>query len=111
MSFTIEFIKMFSLGLFYAAPILFFLLIVIILLGQMVGTKEHWSKTDALYYSFITATTVGYGDFHPKTKPGKFIAIAIAVVGLLLTGIIVALGVKAATVAFQKIYEVSAILG
>ena len=105
MGFTFQFVKMFVLGLFYASPLMIFLIAVIILLGSMIGKREGWSKSDTLYYSFITATTVGYGDFRPTQKISKYIAIAIAFVGLLLTGIFVALGVKAASVAFQSIYQ------
>ena len=105
MQFTIEFIQIFGIGLFYAAPILIFLLIMIVILGQWVGKQEAWNRLDALYFSFITATTVGYGDFRPASRCGKLLAIAIAFVGLLLTGIVVAIGLKAATVAFQHIYD------
>ena len=97
---------MFGLGLFYAAPLLLFLMLLIAFLGQLIGKREGWSRTDTLYYSFITATTVGYGDFKPTTNFGKYMAIAIAFLGLLLTGIFVALGVKAGTVAFQAIYQI-----
>jgi len=107
MTFTLEFIRMFFLGIYYAGPILLFLLLFIILLGQFIGRLEHWTKANALYFSFITATTVGYGDYKPETLLGKFLAIFIALLGLVLTGIIVALGVKAATVAFQSIYHIS----
>lgn len=109
MAFTFDFIAIFFKGLFYAGPILLFLVLLIVALGQWVGKKEAWTKIDALYYSFITATTVGYGDFHPTTKSGKFIAIGIALTGLLLTGIIVAIGVKAAAIAFENIYELPVI--
>jgi len=34
---------------------------------------------------------------------GKFTAIGIAIIGLVLTGIVVAIGVKAAQVAFEEI--------
>jgi len=105
MEFTIEFVKIFSLGLFHATPLLLFLVVVIVLLGQWVGRKEQWSKLDAVYYAFITATTVGYGDFRPVRKSAKMIAIAIAFAGLLLTGIVVAIGVKAAGIAFGHIYD------
>ena len=105
MEFTIEFIQLFGLGIFYAAPILLFLVTVIILFGLLVGRKEQWCRMDALYYAFITATTVGYGDFRPVKKSGKIIAIAIAFTGLLLTGIVVALGVKAAGIAFEHVYQ------
>ncbi len=107
MAFTIQFINTFGIGLFYAAPILLFLIVLIVVLGQMIGRREGWSRIDALYYSFITATTVGYGDFHPKKSFGKFVAIGIALTGLLLTGIIVAIGVKAGQMAFETIYHIS----
>jgi hypothetical protein len=32
---------------------------------------EHWF--DAIYFSFITSATIGYGDFYPVTPIGKFL--------------------------------------
>lgn len=107
MHFTIEFIRLFFLGIYYAGPIVLFLLILIVVIGQIIGRREQWNKIDALYYSFITATTVGYGDYRPDSISGKFMAIVIALLGLVLTGIIVALAVKAGTIAFQDIYNIS----
>lgn len=77
------------------------LVLVIIVLGHLIGTREGWSRADSVYYAFITATTVGYGDFHPKKQPSKMLAIAISFVGLVLTGIIVALALHAAGHAFK----------
>jgi hypothetical protein len=65
MEFTFDFIRMFFIDLFYVGPILITLVLVIVILGHVIGKLEGWSKTDALYHAFITATTVGYGDFHP----------------------------------------------
>jgi voltage-gated potassium channel len=107
MEFTYQFVRMMGIGLFYATPILLFLIALIAMLGQAIGRREGWSRSDALYYAFITATTVGYGDFRPEAKAGKFMAIGIALLGLLLTGIVVAIGVKAANLAFQEIYEIT----
>ena len=106
MTFTVEFIKVYALGIFYTAPILMFLIGIIIVLGLLVGKKEDWSVSDSIYYAFITATTVGYGDFRPTKNAAKYMAIGIAFVGLLLTGIIVAVGLEAATIAFKEIYPV-----
>src|SRR4051794_32983925 len=35
------------------------------------GASEHASFADSLYWSVVTATTLGYGDFAPHTKAGK----------------------------------------
>ena len=66
MEFTWDFIRMFSIGLFYAAPLLATLALIIVVLGHVLGRLEGWSKFDALYHAFVTATTLGYGDFHPS---------------------------------------------
>ena len=105
MAFTLEFIRVFGLGLLYATPLLLFLMLLIVLLGLRVGRLEGWSRLDALYYAFITATTVGYGDYRPASRRGKIFAIVIALIGLIMTGIMVAIAVKAATVAFGHMYN------
>jgi len=105
MEFTYEFIRMFSIGLFYSGPLLLSLLLIIVILGLFIGKVEGWSRLDALYHSFITATTVGYGDFHPRQKLSKILAVAIAFVGIVFTGIVVALAIHSATLAFGKTHD------
>lgn len=39
---------------------------------------EGWTYLDSLYFSAVTATTVGYGDFVPITAPGKVFTIFFA---------------------------------
>ncbi len=98
---TMTFLKEYGYGLLVSLPLLLTLASGIILLGQLVGKAEGWSHFDSFYWSFITATTVGYGDIHPVRRRSKLIAIFIAVLGLLLTGFLIALAVRAATVALQ----------
>ena len=43
---------------------------------------EHLSFLDSLYFTFVTISTVGYGDIHPVTAGGKVFAIVIILVGL-----------------------------
>lgn len=45
---------------------------------------------DALWWAFVTITTVGYGDFTPVTIQGRFIAAALMVGGVALIGTVTA---------------------
>ena len=105
MHFTLDFIRIFGMALFYATPLLISLAFLIFLIGLVIGKKEGWSVADAVYYAFITATTVGYGDFHPRKTASKYLAIIIALTGLIFTGIVVALGVHSASIAFKATYS------
>jgi voltage-gated potassium channel len=98
---TVTFLREFGTGLWVAAPIELSLAILIILLGQFVGRHEGWSRFDRLYWSFVTATTVGYGDLRPTKRRSKATAIVIAILGLVLTGILIAIAVRAVTIAMQ----------
>ena len=101
MEFTFTFIKLFFYGLGLASPLLISLMIFIIIIGQIVRAREKWTRLDALYWSFITATTVGYGDFRPVAPLSKFLSVLIAFTGIIFTGIFVALALNAATNALE----------
>jgi len=100
---TITFLKEFGAGLLVAFPLLLTLAIAITLLGQAVGKKEAWSRFDSFYWSFITATTVGYGDIRPTNRGSRALAIFIAFLGLILTGIVIAIAVHAGEKALNAI--------
>lgn len=101
MEFTFTFLKTFLYGLYFVAPLLLLIVLTTIFLGQIVGHIESWKRFDALYWSFITATTVGYGDIRPTYRTSKVLSILIALTGLVFTGIIVAVAVRSATYAFN----------
>ncbi|MFG5423301.1 potassium channel family protein [Enterococcus faecalis] len=46
------------------------------------STVEKLSPLDSLYLSFMTLTTIGYGDVHPVTDLGKIFTMVYATVGL-----------------------------
>ncbi len=47
---------------------------------------EHMQFEDALWWAFVTATTVGYGDLSPSTKAGRVIASLLMLVGIGVIG-------------------------
>jgi voltage-gated potassium channel len=55
-----------------------------------------------LYWAFITATTVGYGDIRPKGRLSRFLSVMIAFVGLIFTGIMVSVAVEVTSYSFKK---------
>lgn len=63
------------------------LAVIAILLGA-VGMMyfEHMTFQDSLWWSFVTATTVGYGDLSPATGEGRILASLLMLVGIGLIG-------------------------
>ena len=43
---------------------------------------EGWSAMDALYMTFLTLTTIGFGEVRPLNGPGKLFTMALAGVGI-----------------------------
>ena len=102
MEFTLIFVKLFFYIMGLALPILLFLLASIIALGVVVGRIEGWRASDSIYWSFITGTTVGYGDIRPVKHVSRIFAVLITCLGLVFTGIMVSIAVSAMSEAFKK---------
>ena len=103
MIFTLAFVSELCQMLLDGAPLFAALGVVIIILSLLIGRWEGWSTGDSLYYGFITATTVGYGDLTPTSARSKLVSVFLPFVGLIFTGIIVALSVEAATTTFDRL--------
>nr|WP_286193752.1 potassium channel family protein [Tropicibacter sp. R16_0] len=43
---------------------------------------EGWSWLDSIYFSVVTISTVGFGDFSPETAAGKIFTMFYILVGL-----------------------------
>lgn len=43
---------------------------------------EGWSIVDALYFTVITLTTIGYGDLHPTTAISKLFTVVFVIGGV-----------------------------
>ena len=76
-------------------PVLSTMLAFQVALGLLIGLVEGWSVGDSIYFTFITALTIGYGDIASRQALARALAIGIGVSGLLLTGVIAAIAVHA----------------
>jgi len=54
------------------------------------GTKETMEGFNAFYFSFITLSTVGYGDITPVSKVARMLAATEAMTGLLYVAVLIA---------------------
>ncbi len=62
---------------------LFWLVVLVVAGGTwFYHAQEGWAWLDALYFTVITLTTVGYGDFSPQTSLGKIFTMVYILVGL-----------------------------
>ena len=50
---------------------------------------------EAFYFAFITGLTVGFGDLVSHTGTGRLVAVLIGFVGMLFTGLVVAVALRA----------------
>jgi len=82
--------------------------VILLLFALMVagaGAVTHVEKIpfgDALYFALVTGLTIGYGDVVVKTPLGRWIALMIGLVGILFTGLMVAVLVHAVQESMTK---------
>jgi hypothetical protein len=89
-----RFVRCFRKHLRVVWPIMSGLIAFQLALGAVIGFLERWSVSEAIYFTFVTALTIGYGDLAPKRISSRMIALAIGFSGILLTGLVAALGVR-----------------
>lgn len=82
-------------------PILSGLLTLMALFGVAIGWLEHWSWGDGIYFAFVSGLTIGYGDLVAKHLMSRVLAIGCGFIGILLMGLVTAIGVKALEAAWQ----------
>src|SRR6266702_7960372 len=85
-----------------AWPVLSMILAIQIALGLLIGFLEGWSVGDAIYFTFVTGLTIGYGDLVPRQALARAVAIGIGICGLFLTGRIAGIAVYAMRTALAE---------
>ena len=54
------------------------------------GVGDIDTFPDAVWWAFVTITTVGYGDYYPVTAAGRIVAVGLMVGGIALIGVVTA---------------------
>src|SRR6516164_6828035 len=68
--------------------------------GLLIGRIE-----DALYFTFVTGLTIGYGDLAPRHVVSRLLAVMIGFAGVVLTGLVAAVSVGALRAAARDATE------
>ena len=63
--------------------------------GLLIGYIERWRIEDALYFTFVTGLTIGYGDLTPRHVVSRLLSVMIGFAGIVLTGLVAAVSVEA----------------
>ena len=79
------------------------MLLALIMTGAtIIAATEKVSFGEAVYFSFITGLTVGYGDIAPITAIGRVISVLLGLIGILFSGVVVATAVEATRHAWEE---------
>ena len=54
------------------------------------STAKITTPEEAIWWAFVTVTTVGYGDYYPVTTIGRLIAVALMLTGIAVVGTVTA---------------------
>ena len=76
-------------------PVLSLLILFIAGVGALIAVLEGWPLATGVYFGFVTALTIGYGDFAPQLGLTRILAVMLGFVGILMTGLFAAVGVFA----------------
>ena len=90
------FFGIFMKVIYVVRKIVITLFVFIIIMGILLAFLDGLGIWNGIYFAFVTALTLGYGDIVPHTAVGKFIcAILLPTTGMVFSGIIVAAAIAA----------------
>lgn len=90
----VEFLRHFYHCLMHVRLILFILNLCIVALGILFATVEGIGMGNGIYFAYITALAIGFGDISPTTAVGKLISVLLALIGIILFGILVGISTR-----------------
>lgn len=81
-------------------------LVVLICLGALgISSLEGRTLSESIYFAFITALSIGYGDIAPKTPGGRVLSVLIGLVGMVFIGLSVAVATRALGDAVKQFHK------
>jgi voltage-gated potassium channel len=92
----------FFLAIWRVRTIILILIALIVAGAAAVTLVEKMPFADTLYFAFVTGLTIGYGDIVMQTPVGRLVALLIGLIGILFTGLIVAVLVHAVRESFEE---------
>ena len=86
--------------------IVLILIFLVILFGgaAVYSSAESWNYVDSLYFTAVSLTTIGYGDFAPLTNFGKIFTVFFSIVGISVTFLLITIIGRHV---FQEVFEES----
>ena len=82
-------------GLQIIWPVLSVMLALIAGIGAVVGLIEGWGVWRGIYFGFVTALTIGYGDLAPSHPLTQFLAVLAGFTGIGMVAVLAGLSVRA----------------
>ena len=79
----------------YVREVLGGLLLLILLCGVVISYVEKMRLGEAIYFSFITGLTVGYGNVAPVTPIGRVMCVFVGLLETVFTGLVIAIATRA----------------
>jgi hypothetical protein len=95
MSILASFTNHFFRAIWHVRSVVLGLIALVVVGAAAVTLVEKMPFADALYFAFVTGLTIGYGDIVMHTPVGRLIALLIGLIGILFTGLMVAVLVHA----------------
>lgn len=91
----IIFARYFLQHLHFVRGVLLTLLLLLLGFALIISLIDDMSIADALYFVFITALTVGYGDITPGSGATRLVSVLAGFVGVIYVGLTVAVSTHA----------------
>ena len=88
--------------LLFVRGVLLTLVLILLAFALITAEVDNVSLPDALYLTFITALTVGYGDIVPTTGVTRVISVLTGFIGVVFVGLVVAVSTRALELAVEE---------